>query len=85
MVAGVVFPGQGSQRAGMGADFAERFKVSRAVFEESTATLGYDVAEFVKAGDERLNLTEFTQPCIVTAEVAMLAAMRAEYGFEADR
>jgi [acyl-carrier-protein] S-malonyltransferase/trans-AT polyketide synthase/acyltransferase/oxidoreductase domain-containing protein len=68
----------------MGADFAERFAGSRAVFDEATATLGYDVAAFV-AGDERLNLTEFTQPCIVTVEMAMMAALRAEYGFDADR
>ena len=84
MGAGVVFPGQGAQRAGMGADFAERFSVSRGVFDEASATLGYDVAGFI-AGDERLNLTEYTQPCIVTVEIAMLAALRAEYGLDADR
>ncbi len=68
----------------MGADFAEAYAESRAVFDEAAATLGYDVAALI-AGDERLDLTEFTQPCIVTAEIAMLAALRAHFGFEADR
>jgi [acyl-carrier-protein] S-malonyltransferase/trans-AT polyketide synthase/acyltransferase/oxidoreductase domain-containing protein len=42
--------------------------------------LGFDVAALCHEEDERLNLTEFTQPCILTAEIAMLEALRAEHG-----
>ncbi len=80
----VVFPGQGSQRPGMAADFAERFPEARAVFEEASAALELDVAR-ICAGDDRLNLTEFTQPCILTAEIAMLVALRAHFGLSAER
>jgi [acyl-carrier-protein] S-malonyltransferase/trans-AT polyketide synthase/acyltransferase/oxidoreductase domain-containing protein len=75
----VVFPGQGSQRAGMGADFAEKLAVSKRVFEEASAALGLDVAAICAGGPE-LGLTEYTQPCILTAEIAMLAGLR-EMGF----
>jgi [acyl-carrier-protein] S-malonyltransferase/trans-AT polyketide synthase/acyltransferase/oxidoreductase domain-containing protein len=68
----------------MGADFAAQFPEARAVFDEAASALGFDVAALI-AGDERLDLTEYTQPCIVTAEIAMLAALRAHFGFEADR
>jgi malonyl CoA-acyl carrier protein transacylase len=39
----VVFPGQGSQRPGMGRDFADRFAASRRVYEEASDALGFDV------------------------------------------
>jgi malonyl CoA-acyl carrier protein transacylase len=84
MVGVVVFPGQGSQRAGMGLDFAERHAAARAVFEEASAALELDVAG-ICAGDDRLGRTEYAQPCILTAEIAMLAALRAGFGFDAQR
>ena len=76
----IVFPGQGSQRVGMAADFVAEHAESRAVFEQASDTLGFDVAALCHEEDERLNLTEFTQPCILTAEIAMLEALRAEHG-----
>ena len=68
----------------MGADFAEQVAESRAVFDEASATLGFDVLAIIN-GDERLDLTEYTQPCIVATEIAMLAGLRARFGFDADR
>lgn len=76
-----VFPGQGSQRPGMGKDFHDQIKESREVYEEASEALGWDVAGLCFDEDERLNLTEFTQPCIVTTEIAMLRALGALYGF----
>lgn len=81
----VVFPGQGSQRAGMAKDFHERFAASRAVFDEASEALGLDVARLCFEQDPRLDLTEFTQPAILTAEVAMLRALESELGFSATR
>ncbi len=80
-IVAAVFPGQGSQRPGMGKDFYEQFKESRRAYEEASESLGWDVAAMCFTEDERLNLTEFTQPCIVTTEIAMLRALEALWGF----
>ncbi len=77
----VVFPGQGAQRGGMGKDFYDSIKVSRATYEEASDTLGWDVAAMCFGDDERLNLTEYTQPCILTTEIAMLRALQFHYDF----
>lgn len=79
-----VFPGQGSQRQGMGKDFYDAIDVSRRTFEEASDALGLDVAAICFNDDARLNLTEYTQPCIVTTEIAMLRGLAAKYGFQAD-
>ena len=68
-----VFPGQGSQRRGMGRDFHDAFAESRAVFDEVSTALGLDVAALCFDDEERLGHTEFQQPAILTVEIAMLA------------
>lgn len=78
----VVFPGQGAQKPGMGRDFVERYAESRAVFDEASAAVGYDVAALCFDDTERLALTEFQQPAILTTEIAMLAALRAHHGWK---
>ena len=77
----VAFPGQGSQRPGMGMDFFDRFDICRRTYEEASEALGWDVAAVCFGQDERLNMTEFTQPCVVTTEVAMLRCLQQAYGF----
>jgi [acyl-carrier-protein] S-malonyltransferase len=77
----VVFPGQGSQRPGMGKDFYEQVSVSKETYEEASEALGWDVAALCFGEDERLNLTEYTQPCIVTTELAMIRGLKALYDF----
>ncbi|MDM3872140.1 ACP S-malonyltransferase [Porticoccus sp. W117] len=67
-----VFPGQGSQKIGMLADIAEQFPVVQATFEEASQVLGYDLWDRVQNGEqEQINLTECTQPLLLTASVAM--------------
>jgi [acyl-carrier-protein] S-malonyltransferase len=67
----------------MGRDLAENFPASRAVFEEADDALGFKISELCFAGTaEELQLTENTQPAILTASVAALRAMEAE-GFPA--
>lgn len=80
----VVFPGQGSQRPGMGKDFHEQMAVCRHTFEEAADALGWDIAGMCFGEDERLNLTEYTQPCIVTTEICMLRGLAERYGFKPD-
>ncbi len=70
---GLVFPGQGSQSVGMGRAFHEAFPVVRTVYEEARTILGYDVAALCFEGPaDRLNLTEYTQPALLTASIAAL-------------
>ncbi|WP_447977822.1 ACP S-malonyltransferase [Candidatus Nitrospira bockiana] len=73
---GLVFPGQGSQSVGMGRAFYDAVPEVRKVYEEASAVLGYDVASLCFAGPaERLNLTEYTQPALLTVSVAALRAL----------
>ncbi|MGH7805463.1 MAG: ACP S-malonyltransferase [Candidatus Binatia bacterium] len=80
----IVFPGQGSQRPGMGKDFHEKFAAARAVYDEASVAAGIDLAALCFGKDERLGLTEFTQPAILTTEIAMLRALEAEHGLRGD-
>ncbi|HYA14992.1 MAG TPA: ACP S-malonyltransferase [Syntrophales bacterium] len=77
----VVFPGQGAQKPGMGKDFYDNVPVSREVYEDASQAAGWDIAAMCFGEDERLNLTEFTQPCILTTEIAMLHALQTIFGF----
>ena len=78
-----VFPGQGSQRQGMGKDFYDDIPVCRQTYEEASDALGLDIAAMCFNEDARLNLTEYTQPCIVTTEIAMLRGLSQRYDFSA--
>jgi [acyl-carrier-protein] S-malonyltransferase len=74
-----IFPGQGSQYAGMGRALAESFAAARAVFEEADEALGFRVSRLCFGGSaEELQLTENTQPAILTTSVAALRALEAE-------
>jgi [acyl-carrier-protein] S-malonyltransferase len=69
----VLFPGQGSQYAGMAREFIENFPESKEVFDLASSILGYDLAQLCLHGPvETLNLTEHTQPAILAASIAML-------------
>jgi [acyl-carrier-protein] S-malonyltransferase len=77
----VVFPGQGSQRSGMGKEFYEQISVSRETYQEASDALGWDVAAMCFGEDEKINLTQYTQPCILTTEIAMYRGLMERYGF----
>jgi [acyl-carrier-protein] S-malonyltransferase len=72
-----LFPGQGSQAVGMGKELAEKYPVARQTFEEADAALGYKLSQLCFEGpEEKLRLTEITQPAILTASVAALRVLR---------
>jgi [acyl-carrier-protein] S-malonyltransferase len=74
-----IFPGQGSQYAGMGKDLVEKYPASRAVFEEADDALGFAISRLCFEGTaEELQLTENTQPAILTTSIAALRAVEAE-------
>lgn len=67
-----VFPGQGSQKVGMLAEIAEQQPLVKETFAEASDAIGYDMWDLVQAGpQETLNLTERTQPLLLTASVAL--------------
>jgi [acyl-carrier-protein] S-malonyltransferase len=75
-----VFPGQGSQSVGMLADFADADEV-RGAFREASAALGYDLWGLIQEGPaERLNATEYQQPAMLTAGVALWRLWKARGG-----
>jgi len=79
MAIAFIFPGQGSQSPGMGKNLADRFPAARQVFEEADAALGFALSELCFTGAaEQLQLTENTQPAILTTSIAALRAMEAE-------
>ncbi|MCY1042209.1 ACP S-malonyltransferase [Corallococcus sp. bb12-1] len=71
-----IFPGQGSQRVGMGQQQLERSRAARRVFEEASEAVGMDLTRLCLEGPlERLTATENAQPAIVTCSVACLAML----------
>jgi [acyl-carrier-protein] S-malonyltransferase len=67
-----VFPGQGSQKIGMLADLAASYPIVSQTFAEASQVLGYDLWDLVQNGaQEDINLTERTQPLLLTASVAV--------------
>jgi len=74
----LVFPGQGSQFAGMGRDLAERFAEARAVFDRADGALGEPLSRLCFEGpEEQLKLTANTQPAILTVSLAAYAVLAA--------
>jgi [acyl-carrier-protein] S-malonyltransferase len=72
-----LFPGQGSQTVGMGKELADNYPVARQIFEEADEALGYKLSELCFEGpEEKLKLTEITQPAILTASVAALRVLQ---------
>lgn len=72
-----IFPGQGSQAAGMGKELAATYPVARQTFDEADAALDYKISELCFEGpDEKLKLTEITQPAILTVSVAAFRVLR---------
>ena len=70
-----VFPGQGAQYTGMAKDFYEKYAVSREVFESASKASGLDVKALCFEENDRLNITEYTQIAMLTAEIAILRAV----------
>jgi [acyl-carrier-protein] S-malonyltransferase len=75
-----LFPGQGAQFVGMGAELLQTSAAARNVFERASATLGESLARLVLEGPEaELTLTANAQPALVTTSIATLEAIRERY------
>jgi [acyl-carrier-protein] S-malonyltransferase len=74
-----IFPGQGSQYVGMGKDLYDNFQIVKDTFEEASDSAGINLKKLCFEGPENeLNLTEYTQPAVLTVSVAALRALQEE-------
>ena len=78
---GMLFTGQGSQKAGMLAEMYQEFIQVRECFAEASEAVGFDLWQIAQ-GDPRLNQTEFTQPVILTCSVALWRLWQALGGLQ---
>ncbi|MEO8811868.1 MAG: ACP S-malonyltransferase [Caulobacteraceae bacterium] len=86
MTLAFVFPGQGSQAVGMGADLAAAFPAARAVFEEVDDALGQTLWRLIAEGPiEELTLTENAQPALMAVSLAVVRALETEFGVDVRR
>lgn len=77
-----VFPGQGSQKVGMGKELTEKYTQSKQFFQEADAALGFSLSELIEEGpQEDLTLTYHAQPALLTIG-SMIASRLKEEGIE---
>ncbi|MCI5674359.1 MAG: ACP S-malonyltransferase [[Clostridium] symbiosum] len=67
-----IFPGQGAQICGMGQDFYEQAETAKEIFDKASEILGFSMPELCFEKNDRLDITEYTQPAMVTASIAMM-------------
>ena len=78
-----IYPGQGAQKAGMGADFYENSEIARYIFDQAGEELDLDMKELCFEENDRLDLTEYTQAAMVTTCLAMTRVAESK-GLKAD-
>ena len=72
-----VFPGQGSQYKGMGSDLVREFASAREIYARASGIVGYDLAKLsFEDSENKLAQTRYTQPALLTHEVACLTVLR---------
>ncbi|MDQ3366908.1 MAG: ACP S-malonyltransferase [Myxococcota bacterium] len=77
MQTALLFPGQGSQRVGMGKELAREFAIARRTYEEADDVLGFALSTLCFEGPEaELTLTKHTQPAILTTSIAVFRVLR---------
>lgn len=81
-----IFPGQGSQAVGMGAELAQAFASAREVFQEIDDALGQRLFRLMQDGPEAdLTLTENAQPALMAVSLAAIRALKVEFGVDVAR
>ncbi len=66
-----LFAGQGAQSLGMAKDLYDTYPIVRDTFDQASAILGYDLRALIDGDEEKLNITRYTQPAILTTSVAI--------------
>ena len=79
----ILFPGQGSQIVGMGAQFYTNFEIVKKIFKEADEKLNYEISKIILEGPEdKLRLTQNTQPAILIVSYAIFSVLKKEYNFD---
>ena len=79
----IIFPGQGSQKAGMANEFEKNFKVFKEIFSQADEILKMNLSKVILTGsDEDLKKTEITQPAILATSVAILNVLKNEFNLK---
>ena len=81
MAVAFIFPGQGSQKVGMGRPLADAFATARDVFAAVDEALGRDLSSIIFDGpDDALTLTENAQPALMAVSLAVVQVLEADFG-----
>ena len=81
----LLFPGQGSQVVGMGSEFYNNFDIVKKIFKEADEKLNYSISKLILNGpDEELQLTQNTQPSILTVSFSIFKVLKEEFNFDFD-
>ena len=74
-----IFPGQGSQSVGMGKEFYDNFALAKQLFEEASDAMGLDMKSLLYEENDKLNLTQYTQPAIFLVSAIAHSILQSEY------
>ena len=79
----LLFPGQGSQVVGMGLEFFNNFDLVKKIFKEADEKLKYSISKTILEGPaDKLQLTQNTQPAILTVSYSIFRVLKDEFGFD---
>ena len=82
----IIFPGQGSQKAGMATEFQGNFKIVKDIFERGDEALKFSLSKIILSGsDEDLKKTEITQPAILITSFAIFSVLKKEFNFDLNK